>query len=398
MQISEAVSLHDLAVRDAQNYSRRRFLFDQIASPRGKHFVGIVGPRGVGKTVLLKQLAAQEKRAFYLSLDAVPPETDTFVWVRRLSEEYGFGTFLLDEIHYHPGIDGVLKKIYDFLDVRVIFTSSMALALDQSVYDLSRRVRLLQLLPFSFREYLAFRHDEQVSQITLGQIRDKRWQPDHLRAGSRFDPYLQGGLMPFAIEEPDALPLLETMLNTIIARDIPKVARLHTDELEVIRKLMRFIGRSAIDGINYSSLSRNLGITKYKAEQYVGLLEKAFVLQRAFPAGTNVLREPKVLMSLPFRLLYQDFAAAIGGLREDFFAEAMRQAGLSFCYLKSTRGKKTPDYLVDHDGEKLVIEVGGRGKGREQFKGVMPDRKLIFTHSDRSDGIHRPLFLLGYLG
>ncbi len=160
---------------------------------------------------------------------------------------------------------------------------------------------------------------------------------------------------------------------------------------------MQFVGRSAIDEINYSALSRNLGVTKYKAEQYIGLLEAAFVVQRAFPAGTNVLKEPKILLSLPYRLLYRDLSDAIGGLREDFFAEAMRQAQMDFSYLKSTRGQKTPDYLVDHGGEKLAIEIGGEGKGRQQFKGVTPDRKLIFTHSERSDGMYRPLFLLGYL-
>ncbi len=68
-----------------------------------------------------------------------------------------------------------------------------------------------------------------------------------------------------------------------------------------------------------------------------------------------------------------------------------------FSYLKSTRGQKTPDYLVDHEGEQLVIEIGGQGKGRAQFKGVIPGRKLLLIHSDGSDGMRRPLFLLGYL-
>jgi predicted AAA+ superfamily ATPase len=267
-----------------------------------------------------------------------------------------------------------------------------------STWSAGCRNRLVKLLPFSFREYLAFRHDDRVAPITLGDILDRGWRAEHMRAGVRFDDYLRGELMPFAIDEPDVLPLLRSVLGTIIARDIPKVARLHTDELETIQKLIEFIGRSAIDGISYSALSRNLGITKYKAEQYVSLLEAAFVAQRVFPAGTNVLREPKILLSLPYRLLYRDFVDAVGGLREDFFAEAMRQTGIAFSYLKSTRGQKTPDYLLDHEGEKLVIEIGGQGKGRSQFKGVTPDHKLILAHGDRSDGIHRPLFLLGYLG
>ncbi len=398
MEATAAIDLHQLAVRDARNYARRRFLFDQLLHPAGKHFVGILGPRGVGKTVILKQLAAVDERAFYLSMDTVAPETDMFDLIRRLSEGYGYRSFLLDEVHYHPGIDGVLKKLYDFLELRVCFTSSMALSLYQSAHDLSRRIRLVKLMPFSFREYLAFRHEDHVAAITLGDILDRGWSAEHMRAGVRFDAYLRGELMPFAVDEPEVLPLLRNILSTIIARDIPRIARLHTDELETIRRLMEFIGRSAVDGINYSSLSRNLGITKYKAEQYVGLLESAFVVQRLFPAGANVLREPKILLSLPYRLLYRDYADAVGGLREDFFAGAMRQSGIAFSYLKSTRGQKTPDYLVEHAGQKLAIEIGGQGKGRTQFKGVTPDRKIILAHGDRTDGIHRPLFLLGFMG
>ena len=63
---------------------------------------------------------------------------------------------------------------------------------------------------------------------------------------------------------------------------------------------------SGVDGINYSSLSNNLGITKYKAEQYLSLLENAFIVQRLFPAGTNVMKESKVLMTPPVRLLHKE--------------------------------------------------------------------------------------------
>ncbi len=102
-------------------------------------------------------------------------------------------------------------------------------------------------------------------------------------------------------------------------------------------------------------------------------------------------------MAPPCRLLYRDWDDALGGLREDFFVEAMSQAGIGLEYLKSTRGAKTPDYLIEHDGERLAVEVGGRGKGREQFKGVEVDRKLVFAHSAIPEGNRLPLFLLGFL-
>ncbi|MBA7692908.1 hypothetical protein ES703_101481 [subsurface metagenome] len=169
------------------------------------------------------------------------------------------------------------------------------------------------------------------------------------------------------------------------------------DELDSIEKTVRFIGRSEVDGINYSSVAKNLGITKYKSEQYVQLLEKAFVINPIFPAGTNVLREPKILMFLPYRLLFREYGDTIGALREDFLSEALLMAGISFSYLKSTRGAKTPDYLLNLGQEQIIVEVGGKGKGREQFKGVDLKKRLILSQAGGIEGIKRPLLLIGFL-
>jgi len=45
----------------------------------------------------------------------------------------------------------------------------------------------------------------------------------------------------------------------------------------------------------------------------------------------------------------------------------------------------------------MVIEVGGKSKGREQFKGVEVHKKIILSHSNQIEGIKRPLFLLGFV-
>jgi len=397
MTINRLLELHDLAKQESRKYGRKRFLFPKLARDRGRHFIGIVGARGTGKTVLFRQFALEHSDAFYLSADTLDRGDDAWDLIRKLNQQYGFQTFLLDEVHFLPDPTALLKRLYDFVDVRILFSSSVALAMRASAHDLSRRVRLINLHGFSFREYLTFTQGISLASLDLEQIAAGKWQPDHLRAGRFFDDYLQGGILPFSLEEPEPLGFLESIIEKVITRDIPSVVRLVVDELESIRRLLRFVGRSAVDGINYSSLSRNLGITKYKAEQYVGCLERAFILHRIFPAGTNVLREPKLLMTPPIRLLYRDVEDAVGGLREDFFVEAMKQAGIRFCYLKSTRGAKTPDYLIEDAPTKLAVEIGGPGKGRQQFKGVQIDRKLVFAHTPAPEKGRLPLFLLGYL-
>ncbi len=250
-------------------------------------------------------------------------EDDLLDIVKTLQEHYGSNTLLLDEIHFISEPAQTLKKLYDFRNVKVIFTCSVALAMRQSAYDLSRRVKLLTLFPFSFREYLRFKEDVYLDKLSLEQLINRRWDPQHLRTGRHFDKYLKDGILPFSMHEPDPLPLLGGIIAKVVSRDMPSIEKLTTGELPLIRKRLQFVGTSAVDGINYSSLSRNLGITKYKAKQYIHYLEKAFVLHRVFPEGTNVLREPKALMAPPCRLLYRDYKDAVGGLCEDFCVESL---------------------------------------------------------------------------
>jgi uncharacterized protein len=396
IDLGHFMELDGLARADVQRYERRRELFSAL--PRGRHFIGIVGPRGVGKTILLRQLAAAQPASFYCSLDTSRID-DLFDLAKALVRYYKIKTLLLDEVHFSPHVQRDLKKIYDFLPgVRVIFTSSVALTMHESAHDLARRVRLVELQPFSLREYIRFVTGDELPPLTLRDIATGNWRAEHLRYEHHFEAYLRGGLYPFALEEPNPLPILRGIVDTIIHRDIPRVARLPVQELDAIEAVLAFIGRSAVDGINPSSVAKNIGISKYKAAAYLRHLAQGYVLIPVEAAGTNVLREPKVLMYLPYRLLHRSFEEAIGPLREDFFATMARIAGIDISYLKSVEGKKTPDFLVRLDrGEKLVVEIGGPGKGRSQFKGVEYDKKLVFSHGAHGPRPVVPLFLAGFL-
>ncbi len=398
MSLASVLELHAMAISACGKYTHHRDLFQDVVADSGKHFTGIVGPRGAGKTILLQQYALQNESAFYISADTLEPDDNLWEIIQSLVEHYNVKTILIDEIHFLSDATGLLKKVYDFLDVRVIFSSSVALAMHSSAYDLSRRVKLLELRNFSFREYVRFKLDVDLPPISLETLEKHKWGVEHLEAGRLFEQYLfKGGLLPFAIDEPDALSILSNIVEKVVIRDIPMADKLSLQEVEHIRNILRFMGRSSVDGISYSSLSSNLGITKYKAKQYVASLEKAFLLHRVMPEGTNVMREPKILMAPPLRLLYNRDESALGGIREDFFVEAMRQARIDIGYLKSTRGHKTPDYLIRDAKGKLVVEIGGKGKGREQFKGIKIDRKLILAHTDIPVNGKIPLFMAGYL-
>lgn len=394
------VELDDLARKQIRSYPRRRYLYDELIGVPGRPFIALVGPRGTGKTVLLRQLRGEDETSLYISADTLDRDTDLFELARVMRDTYGITRLYVDEIHFLANYQRDLKKIHDFLDVAVWLTSSVSLALTAAGWDLSRRVRRVQLWPFSFREYLDFTESTPLPSLALGDALTTPLGPRYLRHQHLFGRYVEGGLYPFILQPGATLDLFSSILDKVVASDIPNFDRsLSAQDLDDIRKTLRFIGSSPIDGINYSSVSRNVGITKYKAEKFLGYLERSFLVTRVFPAGTNVLKEPKVVMQLPYRLLFTSHELAIGPMREDFFALAMHQHGAPFHYAKTTRGGKTPDYVVDLDGHPTVIEVGGRGKGRSQFKDVEYERKVVLFDGEvggMRPGARVPLFCVGF--
>lgn len=100
-----------------------------------------------------------------------------------------------------------------------------------------------------------------------------RWQAVHLQYQYLFEGYLSGRLFPFSLEEPDTGQIFRNIGKKVVQKDIPMVSNLRFEDIELIEKTLSFIGKTEVDGINYSSISRNIGITKYKAELYIRLLQ-----------------------------------------------------------------------------------------------------------------------------
>jgi hypothetical protein len=66
-------------------------------------------------------------------------------------------------------------------------------------------------------------------------------------------------------------------------------------------------------------------------------------------------------------------------------------------YLKTKRGAKTPDYLVEYEKERFVIEISGKGKGREQSKGIKIEKKLILSGDPKAGSGKKPISLMGFI-
>jgi len=151
-----------------------RFLFDTFEV--SGRLVGLVGPRGVGKTTLMLQYIrdrlAKKDEAFYASADHIYfNKVSLLEFVRELVATEGTHLFFFDEVHKYAGWEQELKNIYDsFPAVRVVFSGSSSLSLTKGSYDLSRRAAMYYLPGLSFREYLNLKTGTNYKALSLESL------------------------------------------------------------------------------------------------------------------------------------------------------------------------------------------------------------------------------------
>ncbi len=214
---------------------------------------------------------------------------------------------------------------------------------------------------------------------------------------SYFRTYSELGAFPACLDSPLRSVVIST-IDMVTQKDMLTVSKLSQEDIQSVRAILLFIARAGTDGCSYSSIARNVGITKYKAQQFIGMMEEASLLKILLPHGTNVMPEPKIMLVPVLRSsLAQgiDEDRLIGAMREEFFIHHVTGAGFTVNYLKSKRGQKLPDYVLYIHDQKLIIEIGGAGKGTSQFKGVVEKEKLVLTQPGFKKGI--PLILFGFL-
>lgn len=399
--IEDLIRLDRLAKSQIRKYPEKRFLFPrlQFLMTGTRQMVGIAGLRGTGKTILLRQLAMELDKSFYLSADTLPPGADLFELSAHLEESMGIRHLMIDEIHALKEWQGQIKRIFDFLEVRILFTSSSSLELSEGRYDLSRRMTVLPLPLFSFREFLLFRRRVDLPVVTVDDILDNHrdiyqnifsFEPD-------FREWAEIGALPACLES--RLPsIIDSTVDKVIRKDMLTVGKLSQEDLLSIRTVLLFIARAGIEGLSYSSIARNTGISKYKVHQYIRMMEAASLLRIILPYGANVLPEPKIMLAptlRPVLALGSDDDRLTGAMREEFFIHHVTGADLTVNYLKSIRGQKLPDYVLFLKNRKLIVEIGGAGKTSSQFKGIDEKEKLILTQPGTKSGM--PLILFGFL-
>lgn len=287
-----------------QNYAKRD-LFNKIAKHLDKKEISlIIGPRQVGKTVLIKQLQEyliKDKKVdaqsiYYFNLDIIKDrelfddQTEFIDFLKQKSLIKKIYVFI-DEAQRVKDAGIFFKGVYDSeLRVKLILTGSSVLEIRSKIHEsLTGRKRVFHLLPFSFLEILNYKNSELYDLVIN---RKKIFQRDRKEILKLFFDYSIFGGYPQVVTanvHEEKIEFLKEIFNSYIEKDI--VGFLKIENENNFNKLIKLLASQIGNLINVVELGSLVNTDRYTIDRYLLNLEKTFATYNLKPFYNNPRQE-----------------------------------------------------------------------------------------------------------
>ena len=376
----------------------KRYLYTQINWDSS--VIGIMGERGVGKTTMLLQRIKEKyvnpDDTFYISLDHYWFGTHELQDLIKFMYKRGITEFYIDEVHKYKGWSGILKTLVDELhDLRIVYTGSSLLEIDNAKVDMSRRQTPYTLKGMSFREYLEYDGILKMNAVTLEELLSNH-VPIAMDIVSKtkvlvaLDTYLHTGVYPFYRDAgKDFLVRLKEVVDTVIESDLPAVEKITYDTVDKCKKLLMIIAENVPLQPNVDKLATSLGTTRDTLLKLLYKLDKAEILDLLtveLKSYKKLVNPEKIILGNTNLMYALSPRIETGTLRETFFIDQCASVG-------TVQMPPKGDFLVNG---KYLFEVGGEGKTFDQIADI-PNSYLAVDGIETGYGARIPLWMFGLL-
>lgn len=329
--------------------------------------IGIVGPRGVGKSTMILQRILKHREVgqhLYVAADNMYFSTHSLIGLADSFVKEGGTHLYIDEVHKYKGWSRELKQIYDVHpDLQIVFTGSSVLDIHKGEADLSRRALMYSMQGLSFREYLELFHGIKSQVYSLEEILNHKVVVESLpHPLPFFREYLKKGYYPFS-GEPGFELLMEQVVSQTIEIDIPQYADMKVSTARKLKQMLAVVSKLAPYKPNADNLATEIGVSKNNISDYLVYLEKAGMIGQ-LRDNTGGLRGigkvEKVYIDNPSLMtVLAGGNPDLGNIRETFFYNQMRVNN-------DVISSKESDFKING----YTFEVGGKKKGKKQIEGI----------------------------
>ena len=371
----------------------KRYNYDKL--PWEARLVGLMGPRGVGKSTLILQhikskSPEEQAKSLYVSADHSYFTTSTLIETANQFVREGGEWLYIDEVHKYEGWSQELKQIYDsHPGLHVFFTGSSILDIIDGEADLSRRAILFDMQGLSFREYLEMFHGIKTPIRSLEDILNGKTEIEGLQHPiPLFNQYLREGYYPFS-KEGFFQQRLQQVIRLTMEVDIPQYANMSPATGKKLRRMLSIIASNVPYKPEATGLANEIRVSRNDIPTYLLYMEKAGMIGqlRDETGGMRGLGKTEKVYLDNTNIIYalSGENANIGNVRETFFYNQTRLA-------LDVTSSKVSDFSIG----KYTFEVGGAKKSHRQIKDVA-NSFIVRDDTEYANGDILPLWAFGLL-
>ena len=371
----------------------KRYNYDKL--PWEARLVGLMGPRGVGKSTLILQhikskSLEEQAKSLYVSADHSYFTTNMLIETANQFVREGGEWLYIDEVHKYEGWSQELKQIYDsHPGLHVFFTGSSILDIIDGEADLSRRAILFDMQGLSFREYLEMFHGIKTPIRSLEDILNGKTEIEDLQHPiPLFNQYLRMGYYPFS-KEGFFQQRLQQVIRLTMEVDIPQYANMSPATGKKLRRMLSIIASNVPYKPEATGLANEIKVSRNDIPTYLLYMEKAGMIGqlRDETGGMRGLGKTEKVYLDNTNIIYalSGENANIGNVRETFFYNQTRLA-------LDVTSSKVSDFSIG----KYTFEIGGAKKSHRQIKNVA-DSFIVRDDTEYANGDILPLWAFGLL-
>ncbi|PBB39189.1 ATP-binding protein [Mesorhizobium sp. WSM3868] len=262
----------------------------------------LLGPRRVGKTVMIKQLVADALSHGYHAHNILYASIDAPVYSGMSLEQFidfmpsaegGPRIVIFDEIQYLKDWEVHLKDLVDnYVGVKFVATGSAAAALRlKSNESGAGRFSDFMLPPLTFYEFLTFlKKDEELIRVADSNGRSTYSTTNIVALNDLFLDYLNYGGYPEAVlnssirDNQDQF-IGNDIIDKVLLKDLPNLYGIQ--DTQQLNRLFSFLAYNAGKEASLENISQTSGINKPTIKKYIEYLESAFLIIKVGTVDDN---------------------------------------------------------------------------------------------------------------
>jgi uncharacterized protein len=363
--------------------------------------VAINGPRQSGKTTLQKKIAKNKNMKYY-TFD------DIDIFNTATSDPKGFIEYIskdenvaIDEVQMIPEIIPPIKMSVDKQNRKGMFllTGSSDIFKNSKIKEsLAGRMVSFNLFPLSYSE-INKRDINIIDKLFSDEFNNFDVDFESISKEEFISAVINGGY-----PEVYDLPMkakkawYDFYIKARITKDIANIENVQEDTLSHLAKLLKVLAGQVSSLVNYTSISKSIGITDKTVAKYIKILEALYIIKLVPSYSNNILKQvtksPKVHFidsGLASFLLNASVESSmlgknehLGNLVETFvYTELIKHQAnanedIEIYHFRDTQQKEVDFVLESSLGDIVAIEIkSGSNIKSEHFKGLLALAKTM---------------------